>query len=293
MTYSKEVFILPQKIAVVGSSFLDFKGYPEGEINLKKNNYGKIDVSFGGVGRNIAENLGKLSVSSSFISTIDNNSFGMNMKEQLEEIGVDTTFLLPINSGGMGRWMSLIDKNGYLISAITQVSDISHLEKYIDKYGEKFAKEFEVLLLELDLSEKISKKIIGSFKKNKGKVFIYSANMENPYNDNSIFEDVECLFLNEKSAEKILSCDISNMEIHQIQKSLKEFIQNNSVKRGIITLYKRGTVFYDNVLNQSSFIEESEGGSVNLVGEGEMLFSMVTVNLLKDLPLKDAVRMEK
>ena len=281
------------KIAVVGSSFLDFKGYPEGEFNLKKNNYGVVDVAFGGVGRNIAENLGKLSVPASFISTIDNNSFGVNLKEQLEESGIDTTYLLPINSGGMGRWISLIEKNGNLISALTQVPDITHLEKYIEKYGEKFAKEFEVLILELDLSEKITKKLIGAFKKNNKKIFVYSANLEKEYSDNLIFEEVECLFLNEKSAEVILSCDVSNMEIHQIQKTLKEFIQNYSVKRGIITLYKRGTVFYDNVLNQSSFIEESEGGSVNLVGEGEMLFSMVTVNLLKDLPLKDAVRMEK
>lgn len=281
------------KIAVVGSSFLDFKGYPEGEFNLKKNNYGVVDVAFGGVGRNIAENLGKLSVPASFISTIDNNSFGVNLKEQLEESGIDTTYLLPINSGGMGRWISLIEKNGNLISALTQVPDITHLEKYIEKYGEKFAKEFEVLILELDLSEKITKKLIGAFKKNNKKIFVYSANLEKEYSDNLIFEEVECLFLNEKSAEVILSCDVSNMEIHQIQKTLKEFIQNYSVKRGIITLYKRGTVFHDSVLNQSSFIEESEGGSVNLVGEGEMLFSMVTVNLLKDLPLKDAVRMEK
>jgi len=284
---------LSLKIAVVGSSFLDFKGYPEGEFNLKKNNYGVVDVAFGGVGRNIAENLGKLSVPASFISTIDNNSFGVNLKEQLEESGIDTTYLLPINSGGMGRWISLIEKNGNLISALTQVPDITHLEKYIEKYGEKFAKEFEVLILELDLSEKITKKLIGAFKKNNKKIFVYSANLEKEYSDNLIFEEVECLFLNEKSAEVILSCDVSNMEIHQIQKTLKEFIQNYSVKRGIITLYKRGTVFHDSVLNQSSFIEESEGGSVNLVGEGEMLFSMVTVNLLKDLPLKDAVRMEK
>ncbi len=52
------------------------------------------------------------------------------MKEQLEEIGVDTTFLLPINSGGMGRWMSLIDKNGYLISAITGAGHFSHGKVY-------------------------------------------------------------------------------------------------------------------------------------------------------------------
>ncbi len=90
--------------------------------------------------------------------------------------------------------------------------DISHTEKYIDKYGEKFAKEFEVLLLELDLSEKISKKIIGSFKKNKKTKYLLQCQYGKPYNDNSIFEDVECLFLNEKSAEKILSCDISNMK---------------------------------------------------------------------------------
>ncbi len=281
------------KISVVGTSFLDFKGFPEEEFNLKKNNYGKIEVSFGGVGRNIVENLGKLNLSPSFISTIDNNAFGFSMKEELEELGVDTKYLLPINSGGMGRWMSFIDMNGDLISAVTQVPEISQLEKYIEKYGEKFAKEFDVLALELDLNEKISRKLISSFKKNNKKIFVYSANTENKFSDNSIFEEIECLVFNEKSASILLSSDMLNMEIHQIQKTLKEFIQNNSAKRGIITLYKRGTVFYDNVLNQSSFIEASDGGLINLIGEGELLFSTVIANLLNGLPLKDAVRMEK
>lgn len=277
------------KIAVIGSSFLDFKGYTQGELDLKKNNLGNIEISYGGVGKNIADNLGRFKLVPSFISTIDNNTYGSDLKVKLEESGVDTNYLLPINSGGMGRWMSFIDKNGDLISALTQRPEISHLEKYIEKYGEKFAKEFDILVLELDLSEKISKKIIGAFNKYNKKIFIYSANLIEKYSELSLFSDAECVVLSDKSAGVLLGADINSLEIHQIQKNLKEFIQNNSVKRGIITLYKRGTVFYDNILNQSSFIEASEGGLVNLTGEGEILFSKVVANLLKGMDLKDSV----
>jgi len=189
----------------------------------------------------------------------------------------------------MGRWMSIIGNDNKLVSSLTQLPDNSHMEKYVEKYGEKFSKEFDTLVLELDLSEKISKKIINIFRKNKRKLFIYSANLRDEYTDKSIFEDVECLFFNERSASTFLDCNISEMEIHQIQKTFKEFIQNSSAKRGIITLYERGTVFYDNVLNQSNFIESSEGGNVNQIGEGEVLFSKVIADLLNGIDLKDAM----
>lgn len=280
------------KIVVLGSSSINIKGYPEGEFNPEKDNFGRIEISYGGSGKKMAEYLGDLNITPNFITTINNNVLGSDLKSKLDESGVDTNYLLPVNSGGMIKTMTLIDDKGDLRSQIIEKPDISHLEKYIQKYGEKFSREFDVLLMELELSKKIMKKVITSFKKNKKKIYIYSTNLTQEDIDYSIFEGVECLLLNEKSAGILMGCEVSEMEIHQIQKTFKEFIMNNSIRRGIIVLHNRGTVLYDNVLNQSSFIEAHNERLVKLFSENELLFSSVVSELLKGVDLRNAVTQE-
>jgi len=280
---------LAGKIAVLGSTVIEIKGYTEDEFNPKKDNLGKIEISYGGPGKKIAENLGNLKLSPNYISTNESNNFGSDLRVKLEESGVDTTYLLPVKSGGVGKSISFKSNLGEISHSLKEPRDNSHLEKYLEKYGEKFSREFDVLILELELGEEISRKAINFFKKSKKRIFIYSIDLLNKCSEYSIFEDVECILLSEKSATILLDCDVASMEIHQIQKSFKEFIKNNSARRGIIVLHQRGTVFYDNVLNQSNFLETNNEGDSTLVIDNELLFSSVVAKLLKEEDLRDAI----
>ncbi len=280
---------MAEKIAVLGSTVIEVRGYAEGDFRHKESQEGKIEISYGGPGKRMAENLGKLKLSPNFISTNESNDFGSDLRIKLEENGVDTSYLLPVKSGGVGKSISISNNLGEISHYLKELRDNSHLEKYLEKYGEKFAREFDVLLLELELGEELSKKVINDFKKNKKKIFIYSMDLINKYSDYSIFEDVECILLSEESARVLLDCDVDSMEIHQIQKSFKEFIKINSARRGIIVLHQRGTVFYDNVLNQSNFLETHNEEDTSPIINNELLFSSVIAKLLKEEDLRDAI----
>lgn len=282
-----------ETIAVFGSSVIEVKGYLEEELGNEKNYSGKVEISYGGSGKKIAENLGKIALSPVYISTTDSSNFGSEIKVQLEDSNVNTNYLLPVKAGGVGKSMSFVNKKGEIFYGVKENLEISHLETYIEKYGEKFSREFSNLILELELSEKISKKLISNFKKNKSKIFIYSIDLVDKPSDYSLFEEVECLMMSEKSAASLLECQLASMEIHQIQKTFKEFIKNNNAKRGIIVLYKRGIIFYDNVLNQSNFIECNDEEGLKMNNDEELLFSSIISGVLKGIELRDILVKEE
>ncbi|HHU55776.1 MAG TPA: sugar kinase, partial [Acholeplasmataceae bacterium] len=56
-----------KSILIIGGSNIDYFGKCKKAKKLSDSNVGTINVSFGGVGRNIAENLGRLGVDVTFI----------------------------------------------------------------------------------------------------------------------------------------------------------------------------------------------------------------------------------
>ena len=280
---------MPDKIAVIGSSFIDCKSYLKDVYDPQGKNYGKTEFVHGGIGRNIAENMADLDCEVSFISTIDNSSFGLDMAEKLKNKGVETEHLLPVKEGAMGIWTAMINHEGLLQCSVTQLPDFGHLEKYLEKYAEKFAKFYPAVLLELDMSEKITSKVISAFKKHKRNIFVYGSNPDKAVSDHNLYSHISCIVVNEDVAAKMLGQDIRQMEVHIIQKALKEFIQQHEIERGIITLNKRGSVFYDNLSNQSGYIEPIETEVIDTSGAGEALFAATTAAVLQGLSLKDAV----
>ena len=64
------------KILVIGGANIDILGISSHHLISKDSNPGKIHVTFGGVGRNIAENCCNLKQNTIFVSVIGNDANG-------------------------------------------------------------------------------------------------------------------------------------------------------------------------------------------------------------------------
>ena len=62
------------KIVVIGGSNVDYIAKSDSEFKLKDSNTGILNVSFGGVGRNITENLLRLKNDVTFFTSIGNDA---------------------------------------------------------------------------------------------------------------------------------------------------------------------------------------------------------------------------
>ena len=67
------------KVLVVGASNVDYVALSNNKLIRKDSNIGKLNITFGGVGRNIVENLAILEDDVSFITFLGNDGFGKEL----------------------------------------------------------------------------------------------------------------------------------------------------------------------------------------------------------------------
>ena len=63
-------------VVVIGGANVDIGCTPYNELIPEDSNPGRITITFGGVGRNIAHNLANLGVNTKLITAVGNDPFG-------------------------------------------------------------------------------------------------------------------------------------------------------------------------------------------------------------------------
>ena len=83
-----------QYVAVVGGANVDIGGMPDRELIEGDSNPGRVRVSLGGVGHNIARNLSLLGVKTVFLTALGRDEYGLRIARDCEENGVDCSEIL-------------------------------------------------------------------------------------------------------------------------------------------------------------------------------------------------------
>ena len=63
-------------IVVIGTSFVDLKGFPDNVYIPKGRNAGRVEIIHGGVGRNVVEDIANVELEPKFVSLIDKSEMG-------------------------------------------------------------------------------------------------------------------------------------------------------------------------------------------------------------------------
>ena len=90
-----------ETIAVIGTVFVDIKGFADAHYNPIGRNVGKIRLVHGGVGRNVAENIARLGGDVLFVSSADDDMLGHGVIERLD-LQKDLISLTPKQEKSLG-----------------------------------------------------------------------------------------------------------------------------------------------------------------------------------------------
>ena len=145
-------------IVVIGSVFVDIKGYPSRTYSPCGRNAGKVRYVHGGVSRNIAEDLGNLGLEPVFVSLVDPTGAGEDVLARLREHGVDTRLVQKVQEG-MGTWLAVFDNNNDVCASISHRPDLRPLLTLLQEEGNPLFEKAESVLLELDLEESVVEEI--------------------------------------------------------------------------------------------------------------------------------------
>ena len=117
-------YVLPsdRPILCIGAANLDRKLRALKPLAMGTSNPAGAVESFGGVARNIAENLARLGASVSLITALGNDSSGRALLAQLDTVGVDTRGALTLDDAASGTYTAVLDADGQMAVALADMA---------------------------------------------------------------------------------------------------------------------------------------------------------------------------
>lgn len=97
------------EIIVVGGINIDIEGSPYAALRPADSNPGKVEISYGGVGRNIVENIARLGGSVGMVSLTGEDAMGKDAKKHLANLGVDVKYIEQIPGESTGMYLSILN----------------------------------------------------------------------------------------------------------------------------------------------------------------------------------------
>ena len=108
-------------IAVIGASNVDISATSASPLIPGDSNPGKAAVGFGGVGRNIAENLRRLGQSLTFLTAYGDDPFGEMLCRQAEELGLDISLSLLARQSSSSVYICVNEPDGEMSVAVNDM----------------------------------------------------------------------------------------------------------------------------------------------------------------------------
>lgn len=139
------------RVIVIGGANVDIKGRSDGSVIPGTSNPGRVTVSAGGVGRNIAENLARLGIETALVTALGDDVNGHLLREACAAANVDLSMALK-SKVSTGSYLALLDESGELVSAINDMRAVDALTAtYLARHADDLAAA-DMLVADCNLS---------------------------------------------------------------------------------------------------------------------------------------------
>lgn len=139
-------------VVVIGAANIDIGGTPYNELLREDSNPGKINISYGGVGRNIADNLSKLGLDVILIAAVGKDALGRDLLDYCKKCGINTDYVITDDNSSSSMYMYINNKHGDMAIAL---SDVDIAEKVTPEYIDSVTdliNNAEVVIMDCNLS---------------------------------------------------------------------------------------------------------------------------------------------
>ena len=274
-------------IAVIGTVFVDIKGFPYNTYLPTGRNAGNVEFIHGGVARNVVEDIANLELRPSFIGLVDNNGTGEEVKRKLENHKVDTKYVRSVPDS-MGMWLAVFDNSGDLAGSVSKRPDQKELERLLEEEGDEIFKNADSVVIEIDLGKEIIKRSIALAEKYRKKIFAVVANMTLAAERRDFMKSMDCVICNEEEAGILFVEDLSDREPEEMENVLFDKITNANIPSMVVTLGSRGSV-YAELSGSRGFVPANPVEVKDTTGAGDAFCAGVAAGLTYGRTLGEAV----
>ena len=186
-------------IVVVGTVFVDIKGFPEDIYIPGGRNAGSVQIVHGGVGRNVAEDIANVELRPVFVSMVDDTAEGGEVLRKLRNHRVNTDYVVT-TPDGMGMWLAVFDETGDVVGSISKRPKMDALAALLDEKGDEIFADADSIIIEIDLDKSVVKRVLAYARKYHKKVYAVVANMSIATQRRDFLQDIDCFICNVQEA---------------------------------------------------------------------------------------------
>ena len=273
-------------IVVIGTVFVDIKGYPITKYIPGGWNAGRVVQVHGGVSRNVVEDIANVELRPTFVSVVDPDGIGRDVIEKLTRHKVNTRYIRFVPDG-MGTWLAVFDNSGDVIASISKRPDTTIIGEILNEQGDEIFAEADSIAVEIDIEEKILKRIFQLAEKHGKRVYALVSNMTIAMERRDLLRRVDCLVCNAQEAGLFFSEDYSGITPDRMAEVLASRIQDGAIPRMVVTMGGEGAV-YASREGENGTVPAVNVDIVDTTGCGDAFFAGVCIGLSYGKNLENA-----
>ena len=275
-------------IVVIGATFVDIKGYPNGAFIPTGRNAGSVVQIHGGVGRNVAEDIANCELRPTFISLVDHSGTSADVIRKLKSHKVNTDYI-QATEDGLGTWLAVFDSEGDVCASISRRPDLSPIAKILDDHGDEIFRDADSVVIEIDLDKQIVKRVFRLAEKYGKKVFAVVSNMSIAVERRDFLQSTDCFVCNLQEAEILFNDDYTGKTPEEMVEILESRLKLAAFRGMIITMGGEGAVYAD-LSGQKGFCPARKVAVNDTTGAGDAFCAGVAIGLTYGKDLAQACR---
>lgn len=263
-------------------------GRLETDLRTGTSNPARIRRSYGGVARNVAENLARLGQPVSLVTVVGMDPEGDDLLTYTQQAGVNVSAVLRTEEYPTGFYMGVLNNRGRLEFAVDDMRLMSELTPEYLQEHEALFKTASMLFIDANLSEKTLHKTFSLARKARVPV---CADPTSSTLAERLKDHLSKLYLitpNSTEAGILTGLSFESSERKTTIEAAR-FLVNQGVQIALVTLAEFGVCYATS--ETTGHISAIRTKIIDPTGTGDALTAAIIFALLNDIPLDDAIRL--
>jgi len=137
---------------IIGAANFDIKGRMFHSPVITSSNASAIRTSFGGVARNVAENLARLGAPVTLLTAVGDDYAGEDILNTADDVGIDVSRALVIENETTGTYLAALDEGGDLYLGLDDLRILRHITPDYLRLNRDAFRECNIVAFDLNLS---------------------------------------------------------------------------------------------------------------------------------------------
>ena len=271
-------------VTVVGGVNMDIGGWPRASLVGQDSNPGRVRMSLGGVGRNIAHNMSLLGVDVRMLTALGDDLYAQKIGASCAELGIDLSHAPVIPGGHTSTYLFINDEQGDMALAVSDMDICDHISPELLASRRALLDGSQIVVVDTNIPEESIRWLAENCR---APLFVDPVSTVKAAKLRGVLGSIHTLKPNRIEAELLSGVTIrDNDSLRLAAKTLLD----TGMHRVFISLGGDGVYAADRVTGTEVRLPIMEAKMVNTTGCGDAFMAAITWAYLQGTDLADTAR---